>query len=373
MKKSVLLVILLTLMLVSFAQMQTIQFDARLLHFDNGRPLPAEEAFIVNLGVPDYLQMVKMQVSNRDFERRILHESRWVRRAGDKGEVAIVPNYYLLRAGNDYNMRFIYFREIEESERRQISEMLETTVMTFVQLNIQARGDRYNFVNSPSSIFNSLNAMLTESMANYDVSQGIASPKFSGIIENMLRSMAGRRVSPTGIDDANESSFDLLIRQLNNEISMIANSYQYVLYDVVTILNYPVEKKMNTLSLNLGYAGIYESGSFSDLNYYSGPYLGLSLPLGRRAFAGNFWSNTHLSTGVFLVNFETNIGNTISGPVINMPVYAGLGYRAFRFVKVQAGATLLEEEKISDGSKSLFFAPFVGLSIEFNIWVGLNN
>ncbi|HHN47624.1 MAG TPA: hypothetical protein ENN08_01585 [Bacteroidales bacterium] len=215
--------------------------------------------------------------------------------------------------------------------------------------------------------------MLNESMANYEVSQGIAAPKFSGIVENMLRSMAGKRISATGADVGTKSSYDLLIRQLKNEIEMIVNSYQYVLHDVVTIFNYPVEKKMNTLSLNFGYAGIYESGGFSDLNYYSGPYLGLSVPMGRKAFAGNFWSNTHLSTGIFLNNFETSDGNTISGPVINMPIYAALGYRAFRFIKVQAGATLLEEEKVSDGSKLLFVAPFVGLSIQFNFWVGLNN
>jgi hypothetical protein len=373
MKKAIFLMVLISMIKLSFAQMQTIQFDAKLLHFDNGRPLPAEEAFIINTQAPSFVMMVKLQLAIRDFDRKILPESRWVRRAGDTGEAAIIPNYYLLRSGSDYNLRFIYYREIEEIERSQISEMLETTVQTFIQLNIQPSGDRFNFLNSPANIYQALNLMLKESMVNYDVSQGIAAPRFSGIVENMLRSMAGRRISATGADVGMENSYELLIRQLNNEIEMIVNSYQYVLHDVVTVLNYPVEKKMNTLSLNFGYAGIYESGGFSDLNYYSGPYLGLSVPMGRKAFAGNFWSNTHLSTGVFLNIFETSGGNNISGPVINMPIYAGLGYRAFRFIKVQAGATLLEEEKISDGSKSLFLAPFVGLSIEFNIWVGLNN
>lgn len=372
MKSIMLFLTLLMASLTAFAQMQTIQLDAKQLHFDNGRPLPAEETFIVNTGIPASVSLVKMQISNRDFEKRILNESVWLRREGDASGFAAIPNYYILRSNDRYNFRVMFYRRIVDEERSQIFEMLKTSADSYLRLNIQKKGEKYILLNSPSAIYNALNTLIAESMTNYEVGQGIAQPKFSGIIENMLRTMAGKRFLSESDNEVSSTAFTFLINQINNEIFMISNSFQFMITDAVTIMNYPTEKKMNTIAINLGYGGIYDGGNFSDLSYYSAPYVGLSLPFGNKTFSGNFWGNSFLSTGVFLKNFTAENGNAISGPLIDLPIFLGLGHRAFRFIKVQAGAVVLEErDKIND-TKSVYLAPFAGLSIEFNIWIGLN-
>ena len=373
MKKKILLTAVILFLIgfqnASFAQMQTIQLDPLYMHFDNGRALPTEESFIIHAPGQEHIDMVKMQISNREFERRVLYENVWIRKNGEDMQEAILPNYFILRSGSDYNIRFLYYVKITETERLQINEMLKATAQTFLQSNIQQKDNRYEFLNSPAHLYNSLNSILSEGMMNFKTRPGIAEPRFSGIVENMLRTLSRLRIKD---DETTEANLDVLLRQISNEITMLSNSYEFVIDDVVTIMNYPTERKTSALAVNAGYGGVYNRGNFSDLNYYSAPYVGIDLPLGSRAFAGNFWGNTSLSTGVFLSKFENSSSRVVSGPLIGLPIYASLNYRTFRFLKLQAGATLLEEKDLLNDTSSLLVRPFVGLSIEFNIWLGGN-
>jgi hypothetical protein len=373
MKKKILLTALILFLIcfqhVSYAQIQTIQMDPLYMHFDNGRALPAEESFIIHAPVQEHIQMVKMQISNREFERNVLYENVWMRKNGENIETAILPNFFILRPGSDYNIRFLYYVKISETERRQIADMLETTAVTFLQTNIQQRGNRYDFQNSPAQIYSSLNTILSEGMKNFQTRPGAAEPRFSGIVENMLRTLSRVR----NVDDGStETNLDVLLRQISNEIAMLSNSYEFVIEDVVTIMNYPTERKTSALAVNVGYGGVYNSGNFSDLSYYSAPFVGIDLPLGNQVFAGSFWGNTSISAGVFLSKFENTNSRVVSGPIIDLPIYVSLNYRTFRFLKLQAGATLMEEKDLLNDTSSLLVRPFVGLSIEFNIWLGGN-
>ncbi len=373
MKNAGFLVILITVFMgfknITYAQMQTILLDPLFMHFENGRALPAETSFIVYAPVKEHVAMVKMQISNREFERSIFYENIWIRKNGETMQNAILPSYQALRSGSNYNIRFLYYNRIKETERMQLREMLEVTTQTYLQTNIQRRGRRYNFQNSPTQIYNSLNTILSEGMVNYEIRPGTAEPKFSGIVESMLRTLVRYR---TTNDEASESAFEPLLMQISNEINMLSNSYEYVIEDIVTIMNYPTESKISSLSVSAGYGGVYRSGNFSDMNYYSSPFLGINLPLGNRVFTGNFWGNTSISAGVFLTKFENTSTRIVSGPLIDLPIYTSLNYKIYRFLNLQAGATLMEEQNLINNNKSLFVRPFVGLSIEFNIWLGGN-
>ncbi len=374
MKKSLILVFFIGLCIIANAQIQTIQFNASQLQFDNGKSLPAEKSFLVSTEASPSVEFIKMQISSLDFDRnKILFESVWSRNDEDKGNVAILSNNYKLKSGREYNFRFLYYRELQETERQEINTMLATSMQSYLKSNIQLKDDRYIFLRSPRDIYSSLNGILSEGMVNYEISQGGASPKISGIIENMLENLAKEKVNldTTVINSINR--FETLLQQLNNEVSIIANYYQYVLKDEITTLDYPTENLMNTLAINAGYAGIYESGGVSDFKYYSGPFAGISFPLGNRVYNSNFLSNTSISAGVFLKNFETPELNKVSGPVIGLPIYASLGYRVLKFIRLQAGATLLEETDQITDSKSVYLKPFVGISIEFQMWIGLGS
>ena len=374
MKKALFSAIFMGIFAIATAQIQTVQFNARQLQFDNGKVLPAEKSFLVTTDVTPSVEFVKMQISNQSFDKnKILFESVWSRKEEDKGTVATLFNNYKLKSNRGYYFRFLYFRKIQEVEREQIDEMLATSMQSYLKSNIQTKGNKYIFLSSPRDIYNSLNRMISEGMVNYEVSQGGDSPKLSGLIESILENLAKEKVNQdsTGMNFTNR--FEILLQQVENEVSIISNYYQYVLKDELTIPDYQTEKLMNTLALNIGYAGIYESGDLSNLEYYSGPYAGVSFPLGNRVYTSDFLSNTSISAGVFLKNFETLEKNKVSGPVIGLPIYVSAGYRFLRFIRLQAGVTVLEETDHNTDSKSVYLKPFVGISIEFRMWLGIDS
>jgi hypothetical protein len=55
------------------------------------------------------------------------------------------------------------------------------------------------------------------------------------------------------------------------------------------------------------------------------------------------------------------------GPIFNVPVYGALGYRAFRFIRVNAGVTVLE----NISSQNIQIYPFIGISAELNLSLSL--
>lgn len=374
MKKQVFLALFMGIFAMASAQIQTVQFNARQLQFDNGKTLPSEKSFLVTTEVTPSIEFVKMQISGQSFDKyKILFESVWSRKEEDKSTVATLYNNYKLKSNRGYYFRFLYFRKIKEVEREQIDEMLTTSMLSYLKSNVQTKGNKYIFLRSPRDIYTSLNSMISEGMVNYEVSQGGESPKLSGLVESLLENLAKEKVNQDSAGMNFTNRFEILLQQVENEVSIISNYYQYVLKDELTIPDYQTEKLMNTLALNVGYAGIYESGDLSNLEYYSGPFAGVSFPLGNRVYTSDFLSNTSISAGVFLKNFETLGKNKVSGPVIGLPIYVSAGYRFLRFIRLQAGATILEETDHITDSKSVYLQPFVGISIEFRMWLGIDS
>jgi hypothetical protein len=352
------------------AQMPTVQLNSKKRQFDDGRILPSEKAFIVSADADPTISLVKMQLFDGGFNDAPLSECSWKRKAEDASSVAILANHYKLRNGRDYSFKFSYYRAIQDGERTQLRAMLGKTTKSLLESNILLTDDRYKFVNSPNDLFNDLNRILTEGLIQFEHKTADVKPVFSQIAANMLRGLTQFRATKNAAGIPDNQPKLLLIKQLENEIEMISNNCYYVLEDKVEILDYPTEKKSNGIALNVGYGGVYRSGSSSSFDYVTGPYAGITLPLASRSLTGGFWNKTSLSVGVFINDFVGQDSVKLSGPLLKRPIYGAIGYRFFDFMRLHVGTALLEEAK-TDGSKSIYFKPFVGLSIEFNMLLSL--
>ena len=84
-------------------------------------------------------------------------------------------------------------------------------------------------------------------------------------------------------------------------------------------------------------------------------------------------NNMSISTGFFLSgDIKNQLGEKISGPVLDRPIYVGLGYNFFRFIRLNAGGTFITTEQLG-GQNAKSFQPFVGVSAEFNLWLGIGS
>jgi hypothetical protein len=77
-----------------------------------------------------------------------------------------------------------------------------------------------------------------------------------------------------------------------------------------------------------------------------------------------------LSLGVLLNPVKDANGAEYITPGINLPVYAGLGLRFFKVLRLNAGALILAEKGIQDFS-NISVLPTAGVAFELNVWAGI--
>jgi hypothetical protein len=145
------------------------------------------------------------------------------------------------------------------------------------------------------------------------------------------------------------------------------------LSDSFVIPNRITERAQTVLPLFVGYGGVYLGGSLKNLEYDSQPYAGLSFPLGRGT--ESHYGRTSFILGIFLSNLKDAAGGTVTGPIVDRPVFAGLGFRIYDFLNFNAGvvATSTEKQTIADvKTENIELRPFIGLNAQFNLWLGLN-
>src|SRR5699024_7527997 len=138
-----------------------------------------------------------------------------------------------------------------------------------------------------------------------------------------------------------------LLQAALSEVEPYMSGRIAVLEDVREKTRYPTEETSRSLALNVGYGGVYLSGEWGNIDYDAAPYAGVSFPLGDRSFS-SFWGNTSLSVGVFLQNFKDKEGNKITGPVVGLPYYLGLGYNFLHVMRLQAGVVATSTKEVSN-------------------------
>ncbi|HTN17750.1 MAG TPA: hypothetical protein VL092_08730 [Chitinophagaceae bacterium] len=352
------------------AQLRVVELNKMYHQFNNGAELPAERNFMVNSPIGSEVSMVVMQVNNTNFRHgTYLYESVW-ERGVEPASVAQLISHYKLRQNASYSFRFLYYRDISAGERVQMEQLLTQTCYASLQGSISEKRSKYKLQSSPREIYRLLNYTLQEGLKYYrqrKLFQG--SNEFSELVQLQIKNTVKHQID-AGLDGV--SNMENLKQEIAAEIKMIINTYDYIIEEEFEVLDYETEKLSSALALNIGYGGIYRSGDVNNLKYYDAPYAGVSFSFGNRIFSSNFWNNTSLSAGVFLKNFNPSPVTEVSGPVVNLPLYAAFGYRVFNYFKINAGAAVMEERNRQTGNKRIVAQPFIGLSLEMYLWMGFN-
>jgi hypothetical protein len=162
--------------------------------------------------------------------------------------------------------------------------------------------------------------------------------------------------------------YRIILTELDNYLDM-----EFVQrYDNFIVSNQFTERTQAVLPLFIGYGAVYFSGNVRDLEYDAKPYAGFSIPLGRGD--GKYFSRTTFIMGVFLNNFKDGNDVTITGPIVDRPVFAGLGFRVYDFINFNAGMVATSTSKQNLGNiktENIHLYPFVGLNFQFNLWLGV--
>lgn len=366
------------------AQIKSVSYDIFKNEINGNNPLPAEEVFFVRGPLPKEILMVTMKVGRSGNRLRYSEEFAW-RKAFDFN----VPQFEVfvsqpIRSNTEYNIVFSFFKKAEKSQIEAVKNSIGGSLDSYIRSNFQVSGSGIKSFNSDLVMISQMNQIVKDALEDYRHILGREFEGFSDVIRLKLEqkdrlNLKKARFNITGRNKEDNVKavyaaqyVDELILAVKNEANQYLDNGLLTLVESRYLANFPTEKKPGTLPLNFGYATIPIKRTLENREYLHGPYAGISIPLGNSKFT-KVLGNASFSTGVFLQNFEASTGEKIEGTFMRLPFYAGFGYKMFRVFRLNVGATTLQIEELGGDVSPMLLQPFVGVSLEFKIWMGFSD
>lgn len=369
------------------AQYQPVVYDASRNLLGNGQPLPAEKQWSVTGPVATDIGIVEVKAYEDPAMKRLAARGLWERTELNTDGTFHVNMDRKLRGDGNYTIVLGFFGPIGQAASDTLAARLTAYLAAYVDQSLDVSSNRTRLTKPTGQVMDELNIIVQRGTDNYRSRLNMPFPGFSQLIEDHLDKLNDTRLSDGRFlfkkkeeDGSRGQRIDFARQQISNVKAMLnAELHSYleqdlmVLRDRKALPDQATEHTPNTIALNVGYGGIYNGGDVDDLSYGQAPYVGLSFPLGRRAFSSRFFTNSSISIGAFLENTKDEDGNTLTGPLIDRPIYLGYGYRVFRMLRLNAGGTLVQKDmpQLDGGtSTTLDIRPFLGISMEINLWLG---
>lgn len=365
------------------AQYETVVYDYSKNWFGENQPLPAEKRWMLTGETPEGIKMVELQIfQSGNRSDRLLHASDYQRAEGSESARFTIPVNYKLHGNTAYDFKVLYFEEASDADMRRLSEMVNAALTSYLNQSVVAGKRQVSLAKHPRIIIQELDHIVMDGLELYRNRMGLTFDGFSDIVYDKLERMDDLKLKAARFNILKEPDADkrqtrvaffqknmeelaqLLAREVNHYLS---GSF-YVLREARKVNGYKSETTRWTLPVNVGYAAVYDNVKSGDFAVEGAPMVGISFPLGNPNFSGKFLSNSSLSAGLLLQNVTLDGDRVHEGPLVNRPLYFAYGYKTAYFLRINAGATVMEEV----GTGTVRLSPFIGLSVELNLWLGLN-
>ena len=361
MKRLSISIFLILLMKIAESQIPTVIFQQEFQSFDGGISLPAQKNFFISGDISESITKVGLQIYTSSKLDKLYYSAFWSENINDKSPTFNILVNKLLRSNEEYTLVLDFYTKVEKPEHLQMVNMLQNSISEYVNAQTRIKRGYLIFNKPPEAIVNDINAIVRSAFRDYDIEMF----RFSGIITDKIKQIESLKIKTEREDINAVSALSELKNLLDSEIrAYLPQEINKLVYQTI-IKDYPTQKLPNVLGINLGYGATF----FDETNIGYAPYAGLSIPLGNLTFAP-FMSRISVSTGIFLSDIEDENNLLYTGPVIKKPIYLGLGYRVYDFVRINAGAVMLEKST-APSTKDIDIRPYVGISIDLSLWIGL--
>ena len=363
-----------------WTQKQTITFDYERSSFNMDQPLPSEEHFFISGEISEAVSMVEVIIKpgkrNKNF---VLYQNRWKRSYNDTRQQFLLPVNYNLRGGTEYDLLINYYRWVIPEELENLKAGLNSELEAYIDQSLILSKKRIRLVKSVPAMVSDMNALVNSALSYYRSNNNVSFEGFSSIVQDKLKIVTR---NPLRKDQHNEAERSRQAEELKSmvkaEVANLLNTGFSVLADSRRVDNYPTQRAKNTLTVHVGYGGVFLNNKVAELNTGSSGMAGLTLPLGKRAFAPRLMSNSAVILGFYFQDFDNDQGVKATGPIFGKPVYAGFGYKVYEFIRISGGVAFLENEAdnnstgVVDIDNGLYLRPFLGITADINFWAGFS-
>ncbi|WP_111670056.1 hypothetical protein [Algoriphagus litoralis] len=351
---------------------------------NGGKPLPAEEKFYIRGAIPSRVELVKVTLYPSKKSQNAGYSYFWKAPFGYNELSFQILIEEPLRSNEDYHVEFGFYQKAGKPEIEELRKLILVNLSTYMNTITSIKRGGIHFEDSDDQILINMSKIVETGAYYFELPNGLQFPGFSDLTRNKLHQRKNLKMGNAkyNVDEVGENEnaqaiysqkyLDELMAIVSSEIDQYLSTNMLARVDEKFFQNYPSEKKANVIPINLGYGAISLSKTLPQQEFVYSPYLGFSFPLGNRTFT-KFMNNVSISTGVFVSGgMENSLEESIKGPLFDRPVYLGLGYNFFRFIRLNAGGTFTTTNQ-ANGNSLRSFSPFLGLSAEFNIWLGFGN
>lgn len=373
-----------------FAQYTTINYDLEKNYFNEGQALPAEKPLMFTGLVPQGVDIIEISIlpAKAKSDKDRLYLASWKDFDNKVNASYSLAVNYPLRASEKYDFRIDFYRQITTAERERLSQQIIEQAKAYLSASISLKDNKVDLAKKENRMVVDLERIIHDALTNYRSQQA---DNFAGLSTSvhqqlgMLEKVQFSTLSKDSTAQQQVNSRQSLITQKIDEIqATITNDIWELMAKTSSILSisryiddYETEQKKGFFSLSFGYGGVYLAGPWNDFSYGAAPYAGVAFPLSNSTIAPQFLRNSSVVFGVFVDDFKDDQGNVVTGMIVGRPVYLGLDYKLFEFVRFNAGAAFLEKtEVIASGAEAgqtntkAFIRPFVGLSARIDLSIG---
>ncbi len=385
MKKLLLSALSLLLTFSAVSQEKIVSFDYQNNIFNNRQELPENEYFTIQGTMPDNVNIVQVFIYKNRKSGKALYNYTWRRPLGNLSESFNIPVTYKLRHNSEYDFEINYYSPVSNQGKQALKESIEDKLTAYLSAAFDVTNKKISLETNVNKMIKEMNQIVETTLTYYESSLPGEFTGFSDIVKNLLKSANNTKMKQVYFEfdplahTGNEwSKYSKNIEQeiieaALSEIEPYLERQMNTLLDQRLVIQHPTEKSFNTIAVNAGYGATYLSGNFDNLDYDRGSFLfGLSFPLGNYN-RNKFLGNSSISVGVFLNNFETADGVSLTGPIFNRPYFIGYGYKFLHIFRAQVGAVALSAQNNQDlRTSEIMIRPFVGVSAEINLWLGFD-
>ena len=358
------------------AQRQTVFYDFAKNTFGDFQELPSEEYLLITGALPPGCELVEIALFDDEIEDLddALYVGNWTASGTTGNRDFAVPINKRLSPGNDYSFRISFFHEVTGESRTKLYEQVRRNIEAYLNLNYSIDDGKLDLERSPRKLRRELDQIVHQSMRQYRITSPGAFDGFSDIVLEQLDDLDGREVAT--VNSGNVPALSSLMSLMDGELRSMLNQDIVMLRNERVISDVEAEDKPGYFSIVGGYGAVYYDGDLDNLDYGDGAFVGLGFPFSATKVAPKILRNAELSLGVFVNDFEID-GRDLTGPIVERPIFVGLDYKLFSFVRLNAGAVFLEED---NGNEDMFedldtrvrVRPFVGLSAKLNLSLSLD-
>jgi hypothetical protein len=370
--------------LLSLGQIKTVNYNVITNQLNADLALPAEENFKITGVAPTDMDWVEVRIYKKKVGKQPDNIYHWRRPFGQPIREFDVHVDEPLRSNDPYIFQFLFYKKAEAIQIKMLQQSIHKNLSAYIDANFEIDRKGLKAMNSKQVLRNNLAQIVQNGMEQFKHFNEAEFQGFSDITNLKIDQIQNAKLKNARFNifqnkKSKRENQALYAKKLIDELKELLYSEvdQFLSADMLVLTerretHVRTEKITSYLPINLGYGGVYFGGNTNNFEYGGSPYLGVSFPLGNRAFT-KFLGNASLSTGVLLRNVENN-NRIYSGPLVERPIYLALGYQVFRVMRFNAGAVLTstQVDGVNAQAQSLQFYPFVGISLELNLWVGFN-